>query len=112
MHIFFWLVRLALSEGSVLSRAYVCNWLLFGLAWLVLAQSGGRHKYLDKEFVSPTVERLKRLCNRHVKHKHAAVCSSVERHAEGLRPFLTRCIPNLKRKKTRGIQGLAMKSVH
>lgn len=50
---------------------------------------------LDKELVSPTVKRFKRLCTVNVVHKDTTVCSTVERYTQGLEAFLSRRIPKL-----------------
>lgn len=53
---------------------------------------------LDEEFISPAVQCLETLGIVHVVDQNAAISTSVERHAEGLKTLLTGRIPELSQK--------------
>jgi hypothetical protein len=50
---------------------------------------------LNKELITPVVEVLKRLGVVHVIHEHAAICTAVVSHTQGLEALLSGGVPDL-----------------
>jgi hypothetical protein len=50
---------------------------------------------LNKELITPVVEVFERLGVVHVIHKHAAICTAVVSHTQGLETLLSGCVPDL-----------------
>lgn len=63
---------------------------------------------LDEKLISPTIEGFERVGGSNVKDQNAAVCASVEGHAEGLEPLLACRVPDLRETTHYSLGGTAL----